>query len=311
MCEIPENAGGRVAWCDDPKLVDQLPRRYKACAAYFRGARRIQPRRLTAAGHVKGGSFLIRSIASASERLGMVNRLDLRLGDTVLACDLSEPRTLLIIEEARGGSWQEAFFRSVLEPGDTFMDVGANGGGMTALACRIVGRSGAIYAVEPQPHLAGLVSRTLALNGVAGRAFETAVGDCEGGATLVVPARRSGSATLTAGGPGRRLAVAVKRLDDLLPELGDRSVKLLKLDVEGHERPAPRGSKELRRGDCRQCCSSSTFDALLGAGHTATELHALLEAQGYAFAQVSEPVRRLVTAEVTLCRSRNPIGQPT
>lgn len=299
-----------TVWCDDPQLIRQLPMRYRACAAYFRAVRRIQARHITRKGHFLGGSLLVRSVASASGWLGMANQLVLRVDGTVLACDMAEPRTLVIIDEARGHSWQDAFFRSVLQPGDTFLDVGANGGGMTALACRIVDRSGAVIAVEPQPHLAALVRQTIELNGLDGRVFETAAGEHDGVATLVVPKRRSGSATLSGSGPGERLDVTVSRVDDLLAEMGDRDVRLMKVDVEGHELAALQGAEQL----LRRCRPTILFEfnpeALQAARQSAAELLSWLGERGYAFAEVEHRGLRLKAEEVRLRGSRDLIAHP-
>jgi FkbM family methyltransferase len=248
-------------------------------------------------------------VASASARLGMMNRLVLQVDGIALACDMSEPRTLLIIDEARGRGWQDKLFRSVLAPGDTFLDVGANGGGMTALACRIVDTSGAVFAVEPQPHLAALVRQTLDLNGLHGGVFETAAGDHEGVATLVVPTRRSGNATLSTGTAGDRIDVTVSRLDDLVPK-DNRDVKLMKMDVEGHELAALKGAEQLL-GRCRPTILFElNLEALEAAGNSANELLSWLEERDYMFAEVEDAGLPLKADDVQLQASRDLIAHP-
>jgi len=303
---------GRIAWCDDKPLTNQLPARYRICAAYFRLVRRLQPRRITDRGHYVGASFLVRMIAAASRRLGVTNRLVLRANGTTLVCDMSEPRTLAIIDEARGRGWQNAFFQSVLEPGDTFLDVGANGGGMTALACGIVDRSGAVFAVEPQPHLAALVRQTLDLNAPHGRVFETAAGERSGVATLAVPVGRSGSATLSSSSSatGDRIEVNVTRLDELLGEMGERQVKLLKIDVEGHELAALKGAEQLLQRLRPTILFEFNLLLLHAAGHSPAELLAWLEQREYAFAEVESPSVRLTADQIALEGSRDLIAYP-
>jgi FkbM family methyltransferase len=301
---------GRIAWCDDQHLTRQLPARYRACAAYFRLVRRLQPRRITERGHYVGGSCLLRVVASASRRLGMTNRLVLRADGTTLVCDMSEPRTLLIIDEARGHGWQSTFLRSVLEPGDTFLDVGANGGGMTALACGIVEASGAVFAVEPQPRLAALVRQTLDLNPADGRVFQTAAGDRSAVATLAVPVGRSGSATLSSNGTGDRIEVKVTRLDELLEEMGERHVKLLKIDVEGHELAALKGAEQLLERLRPTILFEFNLPLLHAAGQSPAELLAWLEQRDYAFAEVAAPRVRLKAGQIALQGSRDLIAYP-
>lgn len=52
------------------------------------------------------------------------------------------------------GTWEPdlaAFMRRRLRPGDTFIDVGANIGCLSALASRLVGPHGIVVAIEPAP----------------------------------------------------------------------------------------------------------------------------------------------------------------
>lgn len=66
------------------------------------------------------------------------------------------------------GVWEpaiSAFVRSRLEPGDSFIDVGANIGYYTVLASRRVGPSGSVYAVEASPKICSRLRRNVALNG--------------------------------------------------------------------------------------------------------------------------------------------------
>jgi FkbM family methyltransferase len=198
----------------------------------------------------------------------------------------------------------------VLEPGDTFLDVGANGGGMTALACGIVDGSGAVFAVEPQPHLAALVRQTLDLNAPHGRVFETAAGERSGVATLAVPVGRSGSATLSSSATGDRIEVNVTRLDELLGEMGERQVKLLKIDVEGHELAALKGAEQLLQRLRPTILFEFNLPLLHAAGQCPAELLAWLEQRDYAFAEVQSPSVRLKADQIALRGSRDLIAYP-
>src|ERR1700742_4360825 len=65
------------------------------------------------------------------------------------------------------GTWEPdltAFLRRRLRPGDTFIDVGANVGYMSALASRLVGPHGAVVAIEPAPIASAVLQETVAMN---------------------------------------------------------------------------------------------------------------------------------------------------
>lgn len=56
--------------------------------------------------------------------------------------------------------------RLAVRPGDTFVDVGANLGMITLLACRLVGDSGRVLACEPNPRLADRLEVLARDNGI-------------------------------------------------------------------------------------------------------------------------------------------------
>jgi FkbM family methyltransferase len=59
-----------------------------------------------------------------------------------------------------------ALMRALLRAGDTVVDVGANIGDLTIPLSRIVGESGAVYAVESHPENFNVLCANLALNGI-------------------------------------------------------------------------------------------------------------------------------------------------
>ncbi|HEX7083264.1 MAG TPA: FkbM family methyltransferase [Gaiellaceae bacterium] len=148
-----------------------------------------------------------------------------------------------------------AVLERLLAPGETAVDVGANVGEHTLRAARRVGPAGTVVAVEPQPEVFRALQRSVAENGFADRVrlICAAASDREGEGLLYLPehAGNSGLATLEAdspraggaalGGGAARLHVPLIRLDDVL--VGLAAVSLIKVDVEGHERPALAGAE--------------------------------------------------------------------
>ncbi len=142
--------------------------------------------------------------------------------------------------------------RQVLRPGDAFVDVGANIGLMTLTAAARVGDEGRVLACEPDPRTCELLRANVEMNRFGNVAVcEVALGSATGRAMLYAkPALGRGSSSLDgshqSGGPARE--VAVKRLDELVRECGFRSVRMVKIDVEGWEYQVLLGGRRLFSG---------------------------------------------------------------
>ena len=226
-----------MRWCEDPSLVRELPRRYRAYAWYSSFAGSDESRR------VPGGSFLLRWLKKLGDPVTQIRGID---GLAVVA-DFADERILEVIHEVRGEDPEYRVMRALLSPGDTFVDVGANFGTFSLLASRIVGPSGKVIAIEPQPRLASMISRSTELSGVTNcDVVGVAAGRNEGDATLLVPRDDSGRAGFFAGFSGRRahekVKVKVTTLDRMLEGHDPRMGLMLKIDVEGSELDVIEGS---------------------------------------------------------------------
>jgi FkbM family methyltransferase len=135
-------------------------------------------------------------------------------------------------------SWLTQFMARTVRRGTVAIDVGANFGYYSLLLADLVGPDGRLFAIEPNPDVAALLRRSIALNGLAP---QTSVCECAAGAedgttaTLFVPEREPKNAAIVAeppAGAGRRHRVAVRRLDAIV---GDASVGFVKIDAEGAE----------------------------------------------------------------------------
>lgn len=139
-----------------------------------------------------------------------------------------------------------AALRRLLRPGDTFVDVGANIGYLSAVGASRVGPTGQVHAFEPLPHYVAWVTRLRELNpGSAIHVNACAVGEREGTATVDCAAIPNlGWNTMVTGFMrpeirGASVEVPVIRLADYL---GARAATLghvgcVKIDVEGFELP--------------------------------------------------------------------------
>ncbi len=144
-----------------------------------------------------------------------------------------------------------AFLNHYLQPGMTFIDMGANEGAYTVFAARRVGESGSVWAFEPSQREFDSLRANLDLNGLIGpnvRLFPLAIADFNGYTELTVAAtEHAGQNTMGAfAGPGIGAAgtqtVEVRRLDDLIAEDAPARIDFIKLDVEGAELKAIHGA---------------------------------------------------------------------
>ena len=139
-----------------------------------------------------------------------------------------------------------AFVRSVLRPGDTFVDVGANVGQYSTLAASIVGPEGRVFAFEPDPRNFRLLSRGVEANGLRNVTLERlAVSDRAGAARLYRNLLNHGNHRMFDGrGSSGSRSVRTIRLDDYFADRGI-TVDFLKMDIEGAEHHAFRGMMRL------------------------------------------------------------------
>ena len=135
----------------------------------------------------------------------------------------------------RWGVWEARetqFLRTLLRPGDTFVDVGANIGYFSVLAAGCTGSSGYVIAFEPEPRNLELLHMNLARNGVRANAtvfplaaysrpcrMALATNEANRGDHVLAPHADTG------------LEVRCVRLDDVLP----RSVDVVKIDTQGFD----------------------------------------------------------------------------
>ncbi len=132
----------------------------------------------------------------------------------------------------------QSVLADLLAPGDAFYDVGANIGYFTVMGARLVGPTGRVVAVEPQPEAVRRLRHNVALNGFDNvTVIEAAVADEEGESDFVVSGEDilEWAALETTPAPDmQRIRVQVTTLDKLRAA-GLPAPKLVKLDVEGAE----------------------------------------------------------------------------
>lgn len=136
-----------------------------------------------------------------------------------------------------------------LRAGDVVLDVGANIGWYSVLCDRLAEPGVAIFAFEPDPENAALLRHNLERNRASRvQVVTTAVSDSEREATLHrFAGGNRGRHTLLPLYSGDDIAVKTTTLDHFWSRagLGTRPLRLLKIDIEGHEAAAMRGGAQV------------------------------------------------------------------
>lgn len=141
------------------------------------------------------------------------------------------------------------FIRDHLSSGETFIDIGANIGYLSAVAASIVGSTGVVHSFEPVPEYFDQLSDLAILASAKGFnivANQYAVGEKEGTIQIQVGKSNIGWSTIVPGlMPNSHLKCTIKvpiiRLDDYIASKKVENISLIKIDVEGAEQLVLRG----------------------------------------------------------------------
>jgi FkbM family methyltransferase len=187
-------------------------------------------------------------------------------------------------------------FEQSIRTGDVVVDVGGHIGYYTLLAARAVGPTGHVFAFEPERGNFALLTENVAANGYADRvtAVNQAVMAENGELRIYVSPDNAGDHHVYAVGDDDRPSYAIEgvALDDFFAARPDKTVNVVKMDVQGAEPSALRGMRslldandtvllftELAPPSLRDAGSSAReyVDALADVGF---ELHVIDEAAG-------------------------------
>jgi FkbM family methyltransferase len=147
-----------------------------------------------------------------------------------------EPRTL-------------ALYQKLLRPGDVFVDIGAHVGFHSLVARQLVGPTGLVIGIEPQPYNAHKILANWRANNFTNLKLVIAAAGAENRSVTLsdqVLIDRSLLTLLECGGKNeaQKFEVPLVRLDSLFQRHRIKDVKLLKIDVEGYEFEVVMGAGE-------------------------------------------------------------------
>jgi FkbM family methyltransferase len=177
--------------------------------------------------------------------------------------------------------------QQVLQPGDRFIDIGANIGMITLHGAALVTESGRVDSFEPNPECCQRIQDTLAMNQIQHvHLHPVGLSDQPGTLTLSVITDTSGMGTLAAPREddqnliSQRFEVTVQVGDNLiLPE--PTPVKLIKIDVEGFELNVLRGLEKTLTAWHPIVVTEVVQDWLERAGTNRTQLYQFMQSLGY------------------------------
>ena len=197
--------------------------------------------------------------------------------------------------------------RNMLAPGDTFVDVGANIGFLSAYARTIVGPEGKVHSFEPVPEFSAGFSDSVSASGVSNITVNScAVGEGPGKADLNIAGESNiGWNTIVPGfmkDAARSVSVPVVSLSDYFKEKSISKVGLVKIDVEGAEWLVLKGLEQaFMRGVRPSIVCETSPEGCRRLGVTLEDLFTYMKGFGYRpFKFSREGIYRLYTGKVKL-----------
>lgn len=196
---------------------------------------------------------------------------------------LYEPNSALVLK-----AW--------LQPGMTFIDIGANIGLFTLLGSRWVGASGRVIAVEPSPRERQRLITHLRVNAIHNvEVVDAAVSERTGnGDLLVAMPEHSGLNTLaprfaySGVAAAETVVVPLVTLNALVARAGLERVDVIKLDVEGGEYAALKGGEAVLRRFRPRLIIEVVGSALEASGASAEALASLLSQTEYELFEIDD-----------------------
>lgn len=208
--------------------------------------------------------------------------LDVRESPMMLA------RALGLYEQAKVQA-----LREFLEPGATFIDIGANKGDFTVLAASIVGPSGRVIAIEPDQNNFRWLRRSVEENAIANaECHQIALGSDNYKGVLHLAAM-SGLHSLLSLPGGVEEGVEIVDVRALDHFIGDAGVDAIKIDVEGFEAEVLAGAD---RTLGKASLTSIFLDLHPDLGVDSAAVMSTLAGYGFGLHEPTPPYRSIVPA---------------
>jgi len=162
------------------------------------------------------------------------------MGGFTFRCDLRDAISREVCFTGRYEPQETSLVQSILRPGMTFVDVGANWGYFTLLAAHLVGKGGRVVSLEPDPRLFPILQESLIRNQLEQVIALQVAAASEDGTLKLAGYNESGdnfgiSRIVGEGERETTFDVMARPLDKVFDDLGIHNIDLLKMDIEGFE----------------------------------------------------------------------------
>lgn len=209
-----------------------------------------------------------------------------RIGEHVYQFDLADPIQRLMYF----GLYEQVeieLMATILKPGDLFLDIGANVGYYSFKAAQFIGANGQVHAFEPVSSNVERFRSAIQRNGIDNIFVnQLAVGEVNGTVTLHLSENSHGNSGWASMVPSDKRPVNKEvrqvTIDHYIQGEGIKSVRLIKIDIEGAEPEAIAGMGQLLvKGDAPEIICELNPWLLERRGLDTTAITQPLAAYGY------------------------------
>lgn len=248
-------------------------------------------------------------------------RMPADFGALCFQCDLRDGIMREVCLTGRYEPQETALLQQILQPGMTFVDVGANWGYFTLCAAHLVGRTGRVLSIEVDPRACRTLKASVARNNLHSvTVLEMAASDGPGVLRLHEyegRANESGNFGLidaaAGGSPRREYEVTASPIDDVLDRAGIEHVDLLKMDIEGAEGRALAGlQRALADRRIKFLILEMHPEYLRNQGTSAEQIVADLRAYGYRAWKIDHSAsahRRIASGRMDITSVLTPLAE--
>ncbi|HEY4786112.1 MAG TPA: FkbM family methyltransferase [Bacteroidales bacterium] len=155
----------------------------------------------------------------------------------------------------RGYYHEKKSFLSILKKGDIIMDIGANNGYFSILFSHITGKKGKVFSIEAIPDTYKLMNQNIRKHCKHKNisTYNIAISNLVGLIEMYLPGNDTGQASIKKHGDNswkeadiiKTYNVNATILDEFIEDLSIKKVDFLKIDIEGAEKLAMEGGKNL------------------------------------------------------------------
>ena len=150
-----------------------------------------------------------------------------------------------LIKMKPGSAEREAAFMKILrqeiKKGMIAVDIGANVGYVTLIMAELIGPSGGVYAIEPDPRNFSILTKNIEANGYTGfvHAYKMGISNTHGVSKLHISDKSNLHSLSATPNSKYSINIPVSTLDEFMKDKGYPD--FIKMDIEGHEVEALEG----------------------------------------------------------------------